>query len=214
MDRFKDNLLVDEHGFAHDPSDGPVPAGSVRFSQAMRAWGSFGPTPQGQRWRHMLDVDGVRARNPHIVFATNAHTLSDYSGRRDHPSCTPAVYTILQDIPRTYANHVLFMNEDSAARQALFNVLVTYADVDPSVGYCQGMSYVAAALLMHMNEEDAFWSLFTLLQSDKHLRGCTSRTICRCAHTLTPRQSTTRTSASSKSRQSCLTPSWRSTTEN
>lgn len=36
------------------------------------------------------------------------------------------------------------------------------------VSYCQGMSQVAALLLMFMNEEDAFWALSQLLTNQKH----------------------------------------------
>lgn len=38
-------------------------------------------------------------------------------------------------------------------QQALFNVLCAYSLYDEDVGYCQGMSEVAALLLMFMNEE-------------------------------------------------------------
>lgn len=38
-------------------------------------------------------------------------------------------------------------------------------------GYCQGMAYVAAVLLMHMEEEDAFWCFLSLMESALHLRG-------------------------------------------
>ena len=36
------------------------------------------------------------------------------------------------------------------------------------VGYCQGMSQIAALLLMYLNEEDAFWALSALLSSKRH----------------------------------------------
>ena len=36
------------------------------------------------------------------------------------------------------------------------------------VSYCQGMSQVAALLLMYMNEEDAFWALCQLLTDQRH----------------------------------------------
>lgn len=36
------------------------------------------------------------------------------------------------------------------------------------VSYCQGMSQVAAILLMYLNEEDAFWALSQLLTDSKH----------------------------------------------
>ena len=43
------------------------------------------------------------------------------------------------------------------------------------VSYCQGMSQIAALLLMYMNEEDAFWALSQLLTNQKHaMHGKTS----------------------------------------
>ena len=36
------------------------------------------------------------------------------------------------------------------------------------VGYCQGMSQIAALLLMYMDEEEAFWGLSQLLTDKKH----------------------------------------------
>lgn len=35
------------------------------------------------------------------------------------------------------------------------------------LGYCQGMSSIAAVLLMYLNEEDAFWALVVLIGSEK-----------------------------------------------
>ena len=36
-----------------------------------------------------------------------------------------------------------------------------------SLGYCQGMSSIAAVLLMYLNEEDAFWAMVVLIGSRK-----------------------------------------------
>lgn len=36
------------------------------------------------------------------------------------------------------------------------------------VGYCQGMSQIAALLLMYMDEEDAFWMLHSLMVNPRH----------------------------------------------
>ena len=35
------------------------------------------------------------------------------------------------------------------------------------LGYCQGMSSIAAVLLMYLNEEDAFWAMVVLIGSPK-----------------------------------------------
>lgn len=40
------------------------------------------------------------------------------------------------------------------------------------LGYCQGMSDMTAFLLMYLAEEDAFWTLVTLLHNSKYnMRG-------------------------------------------
>ncbi len=59
------------------------------------------------------------------------------------------------------------MARDGPGQAMLFNILAVYARVNPAVGYCQGMAYVAAVLLMHMAEEEAFWCLVALLESPK-----------------------------------------------
>ena len=83
------------------------------------------------------------------------------------------VSVIIQDIARTYPRHLLFMDADGKGREALFNILVSYSRFNPTVGYCQGMSYIAAILLMHHHkEEDAFWELASLLSSSNYMLNC------------------------------------------
>jgi len=41
-------------------------------------------------------------------------------------------------------------------QQALFHVLAAYSMYNTDVGYCQGMSQIAALLLMYFNEEVCF----------------------------------------------------------
>jgi hypothetical protein len=50
----------------------------------------------------------------------------------------------------------------------LFNVLKAYAVHNREVGYCQAQGPIAALLLMHMPEEDAFWMLVKI--SDMYLK--------------------------------------------
>lgn len=45
---------------------------------------------------------------------------------------------------------------------------VAYSMYNQEVGYCQGMSQIAALLLMYLNEEDAFWALSALMSSPKY----------------------------------------------
>lgn len=70
-------------------------------------------------------------------------------------------------------------------QQKLFNILAVYASYNPEVGYCQGMAYVAAVLLMHMPEEDAFWALYCLMESPKYFHDFYSQSLTRVQHVST-----------------------------
>eukprot|EP00271_Cylindrocystis_brebissonii_P022829 TRINITY_DN893_c0_g1_i1.p1 TRINITY_DN893_c0_g1~~TRINITY_DN893_c0_g1_i1.p1 ORF type:complete len:1193 (+),score=268.35 TRINITY_DN893_c0_g1_i1:794-4372(+) len=64
---------------------------------------------------------------------------------------------IERDVNRTFPLHPKFREERGAGQMALFDVIKAYSIMDPEIGYCQGMAFVAAVLLMHMEEaEDAF----------------------------------------------------------
>ncbi|RWS11015.1 USP6 N-terminal-like protein [Dinothrombium tinctorium] len=72
------------------------------------------------------------------------------------------------DVNRTFRNNVMFRERYNTKQQELFRVLVAYSVYNSEIGYCQGMSQIAALLLMYMSEEDAFWALDRLMSSDKY----------------------------------------------
>ncbi|XP_010928875.1 uncharacterized protein [Elaeis guineensis] len=77
---------------------------------------------------------------------------------------TPATRQIDHDLPRTFPCHPWLDNPEGQA--SLRRVLVAYSFRDSDVGYCQGLNYVAALLLLVMKtEEDAFWMLAVLLEN-------------------------------------------------
>ncbi|XWS75836.1 hypothetical protein CRYUN_Cryun01aG0126200 [Craigia yunnanensis] len=77
---------------------------------------------------------------------------------------TPATRQIDQDLPRTFPGHPWL--DTPKGHAALRRVLVVYSFRDSDVGYCQGLNYVAALLLLVMKtEEDAFWMLAVLLEN-------------------------------------------------
>ena len=71
------------------------------------------------------------------------------------------------DIERTLRNHVLFKLRFGTGQSSLFKVLVALANQNPEVGYCQGMSTVAAFFLLYFDEERAFRHLRTLFRSQE-----------------------------------------------
>ncbi|KAL2474542.1 Ypt/Rab-GAP domain of gyp1p superfamily protein [Abeliophyllum distichum] len=77
---------------------------------------------------------------------------------------TPATKQIDHDLPRTFPGHPWLDTPEGHA--VLRRVLVGYSFRDSDVGYCQGLNYVAALLLLVMKtEEDAFWMLAVLLEN-------------------------------------------------
>ncbi|XP_017863183.1 PREDICTED: rab GTPase-activating protein 1-like isoform X2 [Drosophila arizonae] len=72
--------------------------------------------------------------------------------------------TVIQrDIHRTFPAHKCFKETGGSGQDALFKVSKAYAVHDSEVGYCQGLSFIAASLLIHMPEEDAFCVLVSLM---------------------------------------------------
>ncbi|XP_015784393.1 USP6 N-terminal-like protein [Tetranychus urticae] len=73
------------------------------------------------------------------------------------------------DINRTFRNNDMFRDRFNAKQQELFRILVAYSVYNKEIGYTQGMSQIAALLLMYTsNEEDAFWSLDRLMSGEKY----------------------------------------------
>ncbi|XP_077739188.1 LOW QUALITY PROTEIN: TBC1 domain family member 3K-like [Canis aureus] len=114
------------------------------------------PQVRGQVWLRLLNIDQVKARNagkyqemggsPGLLPGHHA----DRPGRQPH-------------VPQSH--HVLGPLRGRAA--TLFHMLAAYSVYDTEVGYCQGMSEIAA-ILMFLPEEDAFWALAQLMTNDRH----------------------------------------------
>uniref|UniRef100_A0A671MW33 TBC1 domain family member 4 n=1 Tax=Sinocyclocheilus anshuiensis TaxID=1608454 RepID=A0A671MW33_9TELE len=76
---------------------------------------------------------------------------------------TSQQHAILIDLGRTFPTHPYFRAQLGAGQLSLYNLLKAYSLLDPEVGYCQGLSFVAGVLLLHMSEEDAFHMLKFLM---------------------------------------------------
>ena len=70
-----------------------------------------------------------------------------------------ATEQIKLDLARTLTHHKMFEEKGGDGQQKLLRVLKAYSYFNPAVGYCQGMSYLAAILLTVMGEEEAFYGL-------------------------------------------------------
>ncbi len=52
---------------------------------------------------------------------------------------------------RTFPTHAYFANPLGRGQLSLFNLLKAFSLLDEEVGYCQGLSFVAGVLLMHVS---------------------------------------------------------------
>ncbi|XP_045124640.1 TBC1 domain family member 14-like isoform X1 [Portunus trituberculatus] len=72
------------------------------------------------------------------------------------------------DVSRTFP-HLCIFQKGGPYHDPLHNILGAYACYRPDVGYVQGMSFLAATLLLNMNEENAFISFSNLLNRPAHM---------------------------------------------
>ncbi|OCT85063.1 uncharacterized protein LOC379167 isoform X1 [Xenopus laevis] len=70
---------------------------------------------------------------------------------------------IRRDIHRTFPAHDYFKNTEGDGQESLYKICKVYSLYDEDIGYCQGMSFLAAVLLLHMPEEQAFCVLVKIM---------------------------------------------------
>ncbi|KAJ8945811.1 hypothetical protein NQ314_009033, partial [Rhamnusium bicolor] len=80
--------------------------------------------------------------------------------RGEESSCENVIQ---RDIARTFPAHDFFKEAGGLGQDSLYRVSKAYAAFDSEVGYCQGLSFLAATLLLHMPEEQAFCVLVKLM---------------------------------------------------
>eukprot|EP01043_Picozoa_sp_COSAG02_P027117 COSAG02_NODE_1584_length_11821_cov_11.601604_6_plen_620_part_00 len=77
-----------------------------------------------------------------------------------------ALRDIETDLRRTFPDHPAFHVDAAGAGliPSLRRVLLAYSKRNPSVGYCQGMNFVCAMMLLFMGEEEAYWLLSVICE--------------------------------------------------
>jgi hypothetical protein len=58
---------------------------------------------------------------------------------------------IQRDINRTFPAHDFFKEAGGLGQDSLYRISKAYAVHDSEVGYCQGLSFLAATLLLHVS---------------------------------------------------------------
>lgn len=115
------------------------------------------------------------------AIATLSETQNDLGSNQQQSTSSEKRYSvdditlfrqIALDLQRSFPTHRSLMGESPEAIEGqakLFRVLIAYARYNPEIGYSQGMSYIAAVLLMQLGEEEAFWALTALLDQPQYV---------------------------------------------
>uniref|UniRef100_A0A8C6X906 TBC1 domain family member 4 n=1 Tax=Naja naja TaxID=35670 RepID=A0A8C6X906_NAJNA len=112
---------------------------------------------RGEIWKFLVELHQLK------------HPFSNKQQPKDTPykellkQLTSQQHAILIDLGRTFPTHPYFSSQLGAGQLSLYNILKAYSLLDQEVGYCQGLSFVAGVLLLHMSEEEAFKMLKFLM---------------------------------------------------
>ncbi|XP_053556252.1 TBC1 domain family member 1 [Bombina bombina] len=118
---------------------------------------------RGEIWKFLAEQYQLRHQMP------SKNLLQDIPYKELLKQLTTQQHAILIDLGRTFPTHPYFSAQLGAGQLSLYNILKAYSLLDPEVGYCQGLSFVAGILLLHMSEEDAF-RMLKFLMYDMGLR--------------------------------------------
>ncbi|XP_022255719.1 TBC1 domain family member 4-like isoform X2 [Limulus polyphemus] len=108
---------------------------------------------RGEVWQFLAEQQQLHTFTPASVPET-VDLSQSYSELLSQ--LTSQQHAILIDLGRTFPSHPYFSQPLGPGQLALFNLLKAYSLLDTEVGYCQGLSFVAGILLLHMSEGQAF----------------------------------------------------------
>ncbi|KAJ6580842.1 rab-GTPase-TBC domain-containing protein [Mycena capillaripes] len=106
---------------------------------------------RGEMWETLSGSIYLRFSNPGFYQAL----LDKNTGRT-----TTSTEDIEKDLHRSLPEYAGYQSEEGIS--ALRRVLQAYSFKNPELGYCQAMNILAAAILIYMSEEQAFWLLEVL----------------------------------------------------
>ncbi|PBK59076.1 TBC-domain-containing protein, partial [Armillaria solidipes] len=106
---------------------------------------------RGEMWETLSGSIFLRFSNPGYY----ARILEENQGRT-----STSTEDIEKDLHRSLPEYAGYQSEEGIG--ALRRVLQAYSFKNPELGYCQAMNILAAAILIYMSEEQAFWLLEVL----------------------------------------------------
>ncbi|OZJ05742.1 hypothetical protein BZG36_01289 [Bifiguratus adelaidae] len=150
-----------------DVPEGQLPARSEKVKRYVRK--GIPPHLRGRAWFHYSGAETLFFAHPgeYAILVSKAEELGDANEFAE---------VIDRDLHRTFPENIKFksttensdgtttLNPSSvSAILSLRRVLVAFSIYSPAIGYCQSLNYIAGLLLLFMDEEEAFWTLVTII---------------------------------------------------
>lgn len=148
------------HGTFSNKSLGPFPVALLKQLRALVQMG----VPMSRRakfWSIFLNISAIRVPGQYQILVMEAESLDNgtiASTKKNEENWLPQIE---KDLHRTFPDHPLM---DGKGRAALRRILAAYSRRNPDVGYCQGLNFLAAAFLLLVPEEDAFWYMTAMAE--------------------------------------------------
>ena len=131
--------------------------------------GGLDPVLRKEVWPHLLNVfppDLTKEeRERHLKMKSQVYCHLKSKWKRKCPLEIESItHLIMKDVLRTDRTHPYFaVPDDHEHMDYLFNILTTYALENPDVSYAQGMSDLAAPILVILDDEAVAYTCFCCL---------------------------------------------------
>ncbi|KAK2150057.1 hypothetical protein LSH36_426g02008 [Paralvinella palmiformis] len=149
---------------------------TMRYTKRVRDlwWNGIPPSVRGKVWKlafgndlnltpELYEICLNRAKDRLKIMKEAGSDTDSISSFSDLPSSKEASVELIKlDVSRTFPQLCIFQ-KGGPYHELLQGLLGAYACYRPDVGYVQGMSFIAAVLLLNMDVDDAFICFANLL---------------------------------------------------
>ncbi|KAH0792965.1 TBC domain containing protein [Histomonas meleagridis] len=142
---------------------------SMKWAKMISNWGSWMPSQFSKIAERVGKgiPDPIRSRAWFLIVSDNEviqkypQTIDELLQKDSHEGYV----TIEKDIIRTF-QQLIFFSQPTVV-DSLRRILYSYCQIDPELGYTQGMSFIAGMFVAYMDEESAYKSFLSVMLGKK-----------------------------------------------
>lgn len=112
---------------------------------------------RGYAWLALAGVKNYKKPGKYLELSAMTIDKSDQTVR-----------DIIKDLPRTNPYNTFYKDLYGVGQTRLFHVLHNFSSFYKETSYVQGLGFLVANFLFYLDEESAFWLLYTLMENKKY----------------------------------------------